>query len=61
MPVYYGPDPLGGLGAFGRWNVGNWVRDVQALRQLDAEVLSVRRADHFALHELFYVERQVSR
>jgi len=32
VPVYYGPDPLGGLGAFGRWNVGNWVRDVQALR-----------------------------
>ena len=32
VPVYYGPDPLGGLGAFGRWNVGNWVRDTQALR-----------------------------
>jgi 3D-(3,5/4)-trihydroxycyclohexane-1,2-dione acylhydrolase (decyclizing) len=32
LPVYYGPDPLGGLGAFGRWNVGNWVEDTQALR-----------------------------
>jgi len=32
VPVYYGPDPLGGLGAFGRWNVGNWVRGTQALR-----------------------------
>ena len=32
VPVYYGPDPLGGLGAFGRWNVGSWVRDTQALR-----------------------------
>ncbi|MFH1539984.1 MAG: thiamine pyrophosphate-dependent enzyme [bacterium] len=32
VPVYYGPDPLGGLGAFGRWNVGNWVADTQALR-----------------------------
>jgi 3D-(3,5/4)-trihydroxycyclohexane-1,2-dione acylhydrolase (decyclizing) len=32
VPVYYGPDPLGGLGAFGRWNVGSWCRDTQALR-----------------------------
>jgi 3D-(3,5/4)-trihydroxycyclohexane-1,2-dione acylhydrolase (decyclizing) len=32
LPVYYGPDSLGGLGAFGRWNVGNWCDDVQALR-----------------------------
>ena len=32
LPVYFGPDPLGGLGAFGRWNVGRWVEDVQALR-----------------------------
>jgi len=31
-PVYYGDDPLGGLGAFGRWNVGNWVESTQALR-----------------------------
>jgi 3D-(3,5/4)-trihydroxycyclohexane-1,2-dione acylhydrolase (decyclizing) len=32
VPVYYGPDPLGGMGVFGRWNVGNWVNDTQALR-----------------------------
>lgn len=32
VPVYYGPDPLGGLGVFGRWNVGSWVQDTQALR-----------------------------
>jgi 3D-(3,5/4)-trihydroxycyclohexane-1,2-dione acylhydrolase (decyclizing) len=32
VPVYYGDDPLGGLGAFGRWNVGNWVAATQALR-----------------------------
>ncbi|MFI5398806.1 MAG: thiamine pyrophosphate-dependent enzyme [Candidatus Binatia bacterium] len=32
VPVYYGPDPLGGLGAHGRWNVGNWVDATQALR-----------------------------
>jgi 3D-(3,5/4)-trihydroxycyclohexane-1,2-dione acylhydrolase (decyclizing) len=32
LPVYYGPDPLGGMGAHGRWNVGTWVEDTQALR-----------------------------
>ena len=32
VPVYEGEDPLGGLGAWGRWNVGNWCGDVQALR-----------------------------
>jgi 3D-(3,5/4)-trihydroxycyclohexane-1,2-dione acylhydrolase (decyclizing) len=32
LPVYYGPDPLGGLGAFGRWNVGNWAEETQSLR-----------------------------
>ncbi len=32
VPVYFGDDPLGGLGAFGRWNVGPWVHDVQAMR-----------------------------
>ena len=32
LPVYCGPDPLGGLGAFGRWNVGNWCDEVQVLR-----------------------------
>jgi 3D-(3,5/4)-trihydroxycyclohexane-1,2-dione acylhydrolase (decyclizing) len=30
VPVYYGPDPLGGLGAYGIWNVGNWCEAVQA-------------------------------
>ncbi len=28
-PVYYGPDPEGGMGAYGRWNVGPWCDDVQ--------------------------------
>jgi 3D-(3,5/4)-trihydroxycyclohexane-1,2-dione acylhydrolase (decyclizing) len=32
LPVYYGPDPLGGMGVYGRWNVGNWCEDVQKLR-----------------------------
>jgi 3D-(3,5/4)-trihydroxycyclohexane-1,2-dione acylhydrolase (decyclizing) len=32
LPVYCGPDPLGGMGAYGRWNVGNWCEDVQSLR-----------------------------
>jgi 3D-(3,5/4)-trihydroxycyclohexane-1,2-dione acylhydrolase (decyclizing) len=32
VPVYCGPDALGGLGAFGRWNVGNWCEDVESLR-----------------------------
>ncbi|MGA7114536.1 MAG: thiamine pyrophosphate-dependent enzyme [Pseudolabrys sp.] len=30
VPVYCGPDELGGLGAWGEWNVGNWCDDVQA-------------------------------
>ncbi len=29
IPVYVGPHELGGLGAFGSWNVGNWCEDVQ--------------------------------
>jgi 3D-(3,5/4)-trihydroxycyclohexane-1,2-dione acylhydrolase (decyclizing) len=29
VPVYSGADPLGGLGAWGSWNVGNWCSDVQ--------------------------------
>jgi 3D-(3,5/4)-trihydroxycyclohexane-1,2-dione acylhydrolase (decyclizing) len=29
LPVYAGPDPAGGLGAYGAWNVGNWCDDVQ--------------------------------
>jgi 3D-(3,5/4)-trihydroxycyclohexane-1,2-dione acylhydrolase (decyclizing) len=32
VPVYWGPDPRGGLGAFGRWNVGNWVESTQGMR-----------------------------
>jgi 3D-(3,5/4)-trihydroxycyclohexane-1,2-dione acylhydrolase (decyclizing) len=32
IPVYYGPDELGGMGVFGRWNVGNWSETTQALR-----------------------------
>ncbi len=32
VPVYYGPDPLGGMGVYGRWNVGNWSVETQALR-----------------------------
>ena len=30
VPVYYGPDPAGGMGAYGQWNVGNWCETVQA-------------------------------
>lgn len=33
VPVYCGPDPLGGLGAHGAWNVGNWCEEVQARYQ----------------------------
>lgn len=29
VPVYSGSDELGGLGAFGDWNVGNWCKQVQ--------------------------------
>jgi len=32
VPVYFGPDELGGMGVFGKWNVGNWCADVQARR-----------------------------
>ncbi len=32
IPVYAGNHELGGLGVYGRWNVGNWCQDVQALR-----------------------------
>ena len=32
VPVYYGPHELGGMGVFGRWNVGNWCAETQALR-----------------------------
>lgn len=30
VPVYFGPDAEGGMGAYGRWNVGNWCEAVQA-------------------------------
>ena len=29
VPVYGGTDPIGGLGVYGSWNVGNWVADVE--------------------------------
>jgi 3D-(3,5/4)-trihydroxycyclohexane-1,2-dione acylhydrolase (decyclizing) len=29
VPVYCGANELGGLGAWGQWNVGNWCEDVQ--------------------------------
>jgi 3D-(3,5/4)-trihydroxycyclohexane-1,2-dione acylhydrolase (decyclizing) len=32
VPVYFGPDELGSMGVFGRWNVGNWCAETQALR-----------------------------
>jgi 3D-(3,5/4)-trihydroxycyclohexane-1,2-dione acylhydrolase (decyclizing) len=32
VPVYFGPDERGGMGVFGRWNVGNWCAATQALR-----------------------------
>ncbi len=32
VPVYFGPHELGGMGVFGRWNVGNWCDETQALR-----------------------------
>jgi 3D-(3,5/4)-trihydroxycyclohexane-1,2-dione acylhydrolase (decyclizing) len=32
VPVYWGHDnPLAGMGAYGRWNVGPWVKDVEPL------------------------------
>ena len=32
VPVYFGRDPIGGMGVFGRWNVGNWTAETQRLR-----------------------------
>ncbi len=29
LPVYYGEDVFAGMGAYGKWNVGNWCDDVQ--------------------------------
>ncbi len=37
VPVYAGDDPLGGMGSYGSWNVGNWVEDVQA-RYLEQKI-----------------------
>lgn len=31
VPVYWGPDEIAGMGAYGRWNVGPWVEAVEAL------------------------------
>jgi 3D-(3,5/4)-trihydroxycyclohexane-1,2-dione acylhydrolase (decyclizing) len=33
VPIYGGDHPLGGLGAYGAWNVGNWCADVQRIYQ----------------------------
>jgi 3D-(3,5/4)-trihydroxycyclohexane-1,2-dione acylhydrolase (decyclizing) len=30
-PVYWGDEPSGGMGAYGRWNVGPWVPEVERL------------------------------
>lgn len=30
--VYYGPNEMGGMGVYGRWNVGNWCEDTQRVR-----------------------------
>ena len=32
LPVYYGPNELGGLGTYGRWNVAVWAEETQKLR-----------------------------
>jgi len=32
VKVYYGSNALGGMGVYGRWNVGNWCEDTQHLR-----------------------------
>ncbi len=32
VPVYYGSNPLGGMGVYGRWNVGNWCEETQRIR-----------------------------
>lgn len=32
VAVYFGLHELGGFGAYGRWNVGNWCADTQAMR-----------------------------
>lgn len=37
IPVYNGRDPLSEMGAYGSWNVGNWVADVEA-RYLEQKI-----------------------
>ena len=37
VPVYFGPDPLGGLGNYGAWNVGEWTAQVQ--RQIEKTLI----------------------
>ena len=32
VPVYFGDNEMGGMGVYGRWNVGNWCESTQALR-----------------------------
>jgi 3D-(3,5/4)-trihydroxycyclohexane-1,2-dione acylhydrolase (decyclizing) len=32
LRVYSGDHPLGGMGVFGRWNVGGWCEETQKLR-----------------------------
>ena len=31
VPVYWGEEPLAGMGAYGRWNVGPWCEEVESL------------------------------
>jgi 3D-(3,5/4)-trihydroxycyclohexane-1,2-dione acylhydrolase (decyclizing) len=31
VPVYWGHDPRGGMGAYGRWNVGPWCEEVERI------------------------------
>jgi 3D-(3,5/4)-trihydroxycyclohexane-1,2-dione acylhydrolase (decyclizing) len=37
IPVYNGRDPISEMGAYGSWNVGNWVDDVQS-RYLETKI-----------------------
>ena len=37
VPVYFGPDPRGGFGNYGKWNVGSWAGDVQ--RQIERTLI----------------------
>jgi 3D-(3,5/4)-trihydroxycyclohexane-1,2-dione acylhydrolase (decyclizing) len=34
VPVYWGDEPRAGMGAYGRWNVGPWCEEVQALYRI---------------------------